>query len=362
MNITAANRIKGCLLGAAAGDALGRSVRKLTKEEILAHFGPGGIREYYPDPATGKALLSSDLQLTLFTADGILCAKETGRNEDRIRVIESACMDWYLTQNRSFESGSATPRHGMMGGVCWLLDVPELYSKRAHDPAGTVSAESAAAEGREAHTCSACSSVVRVIPAALCPEGRSASESSRECAEIAALTLQGTASKMCAAFLSALLRGLTDGKELPDAIGQAKEICSGIYTIHPQWSDIEGRIRAAEGLARCSGEDSAYLPLLGEGWLPEEALAVAVFCSLRHRKSLTEGILSAVNRTGDSCAAASETGAILGALLGADAIPPAWTDGLELAPVICELAEDLSGLCADEDRRKRKYLAAHRVD
>ena len=53
-------------------------------------------------------------------------------------------------------------------------------------------------------------------------------------------------------------------------------------------------------LAERDGADVAeQVESLGEGWVAEEALAIAVFCALR-ATSLVEGVLAAVNHGGDS--------------------------------------------------------------
>ncbi|MBQ7306123.1 MAG: ADP-ribosylglycohydrolase family protein, partial [Clostridia bacterium] len=64
------DRIRGSLLGGAAGDALGYAVEFITAEMIQDHFGAGGIRHYAL--SDGKALISDDTQMTLFTAEGII--------------------------------------------------------------------------------------------------------------------------------------------------------------------------------------------------------------------------------------------------------------------------------------------------
>jgi len=42
------DRAIGCLLGGAAGDALGAPVEFIDRAEILRRFGPAGIRQYAP--------------------------------------------------------------------------------------------------------------------------------------------------------------------------------------------------------------------------------------------------------------------------------------------------------------------------
>ena len=82
------------------------------------------------------------------------------------------------------------------------------------------------------------------------------------------------------------------------------------------------------------------IPVLGEGWVAEEALSISHYCALT-AETLEEGVLMAVNITGDSDSTGAMTGNLLGALHGASAIPQRWLDGLELREVIATVASDL---------------------
>ena len=66
------DKIRGCLYGGAVGDALGYPVEFSREKEIFLRYGSGGIQEYELDSESGKALISDDTQMTLFTANGIL--------------------------------------------------------------------------------------------------------------------------------------------------------------------------------------------------------------------------------------------------------------------------------------------------
>lgn len=79
---------------------------------------------------------------------------------------------------------------------------------------------------------------------------------------------------------------------------------------------------------------------LGQGWIAEEALAIAVYCALV-AGTLEEGVTLAVNHDGDSDSTGSIAGNILGALLGVDAIPRTWLEPLELRDAIAAMADDL---------------------
>ena len=70
------DQIYGCLLGAAAGDALGFCVEELTLEDIHEKYGPDGIQGY--DTVNGFATVSSHTQLAMFTANGLLFGATRG--------------------------------------------------------------------------------------------------------------------------------------------------------------------------------------------------------------------------------------------------------------------------------------------
>lgn len=58
------------LLGGAIGDAHRYTVEFMTLDEIKSKFGEEGITDLEIDKVTGKALISDDTQMTLFTAVG----------------------------------------------------------------------------------------------------------------------------------------------------------------------------------------------------------------------------------------------------------------------------------------------------
>ena len=72
------DQVRGCLFGGAVGDALGYPVEFLDEEEIFYKYGPEGIRQYHLDRTSGKALISDDTQMSLFTASGLLVGDTRG--------------------------------------------------------------------------------------------------------------------------------------------------------------------------------------------------------------------------------------------------------------------------------------------
>ena len=98
------DKIRGCMVGGAVGDALGYAVEFWGKRQIFSAYGDKGITEYALD-GSGKALISDDTQMSLFTADGLLVGDTRGCMRGiRARpscYVEMSYQDWLLTQECS---------------------------------------------------------------------------------------------------------------------------------------------------------------------------------------------------------------------------------------------------------------------
>ena len=91
---------------------------------------------------------------------------------------------------------------------------------------------------------------------------------------------------------------------------------------------------------------------LGEGWVAEEALAVALYAVLATtgdgpQEHFRKAIALAVNHSGDSDSTGSIAGNILGALYGEECLPAEWLEGLEGPEVIRGMAARLLAVTAD---------------
>ena len=93
------------LLGGAAGDALGYPVEFLWIDDIRKRYGPGGIQRYDFDGRTGKALISDDTQMTLFTAEGIL----SGLTQNRTRDDLISLLKVSIARSRRSPAAPGTP-------------------------------------------------------------------------------------------------------------------------------------------------------------------------------------------------------------------------------------------------------------
>ena len=92
-----ADKIRGSLIGGAAGDALGYTIEFLSEETIFRLFGSEGIQDF--QLFEGEALISDDTQMTLFTANALVVAAQSGK--EPLHVIRDAYLAWYQTQTSS---------------------------------------------------------------------------------------------------------------------------------------------------------------------------------------------------------------------------------------------------------------------
>lgn len=87
---------------------------------------------------------------------------------------------------------------------------------------------------------------------------------------------------------------------------------------------------------------------LGQGWVAEEALAIAVYCALKN-KDFKSALIMAVNHDGDSDSTGAICGNILGAAYGRRFIPEEWIDKIELKEFMEELGDRLCNfICLGE--------------
>ena len=118
---------------------------------------------------------------------------------------------------------------------------------------------------------------------------------------------------------------------------------AALFRDDPQIGDFVRLINYAVTLSENCERDLDNIHRLGEGWIGEEALAVAVYCCLRHTYDFSRCIITAVNHKGDSDSTGAIAGNILGAYLGYEAIEEKWKENLELSDVILGVADRLYG-------------------
>src|SRR5256885_12103371 len=108
---------------------------------------------------------------------------------------------------------------------------------------------------------------------------------------------------------------------------------------HKSHAETLAAIEQAEAFAEARPRERRALRLMGKGFVAEEALAIGLYCALTAR-DFEDGIILAVNHSGDSDSTGSISGNLLGAASGVEAIPERWLSNLELRTTIEALAED----------------------
>lgn len=341
------DRIRGSLIGGAIGDALGYPVEFIHSfEHIQAKYGVRGItrldtKQFWLDEEhqSGKAVVSDDTQMTLFTANGLLNAKQ--KDISMKYGICRAYIEWYLTQ---------MDKKSNRYNDCWISSVPELNARRA--PGNTcMSALHAIYNGGEPYNNSkGCGGVMRIAPIPLYAAVDSRMEileSDRLAGDAAEITHQHPLGYIPAALMAHVIYRLALDEQ-PTQSSMKQYILEGLETMEKLYPKNTNDIQQLQNLVRraidCSENelpDLENIRSLGEGWVGEEALVIALYCCLRHFDSFENALIASVNHGGDSDSTGAVTGNILGAALGYDAIPQFFKDDLEMHDLILHMADDL---------------------
>lgn len=376
------DRIRGSLVGGAVGDALGYAIEFSGEGEIFRKYGADGITSY--NLVNGKAIISDDTQMTLFTANGLLVGDTRGsmrgiHGYPRI-YVERAYADWYLTQTSSYKEVNCHERYSKYGGTTWLLDIPELYERRA--PGNTCLS---ALSGHEKDTddyiknpvnnSKGCGGIMRVAPVALryrlgSRYFGSLEELDMEAAQVEAITHGHSLGFMPAAVVSHVVsRILMDGAEcnLKDIVAEARDTVANIFEGDTHLLELIRIINPAIELSENDADDLDNIHRIGEGWVAEEILGIALYCSLKYSHDFSKAMIASVNHKGDSDSTGAVTGNIVGSIVGYDAIEDKWKKNLELHDVILEMADDLCHGCQMSEYSHysdpawiSKYMEMHR--
>ncbi len=360
--------IRGCLMAGAVGDALGYEVEFMSRRSILSRFGEQGITKFALD-RNGKALISDDTQMTLFTANGMLMGLTRGymrgiggRPEKYVNI---AYLDWYYTQTSKKREMLIDDWH-----PTWLRDLPEMAHLRAPGNTCLSACESLFRGEKAQNNSKGCGGIMRVAPMALLDAGyASRNENSYSIEELAEAggEIAEVTHKHPLGFLPASLLTVLLYKVIPMTAKQVQEEIDGIVadTVNILDRIYKGKYDAdkrylkeltmkAVQLAHSDISDAGAIRQLGEGWVAEETWAIALYCAIRHIDSVEDAIIASVNHDGDSDSTGSVCGNIMGAIYGYEHIKERnifcpegkkLEDLLELSEIILALADDLSTGC-----------------
>jgi ADP-ribosylglycohydrolase len=155
--------------------------------------------------------------------------------------------------------------------------------------------------------------------------------------ELAGLTHGHPTGQAAAGAFAGIVALLARDFDLDEAIEEVLPLVER----RPLGSETKAAIEAAVRLAREGAPGPERVRELGEGWVAEEALAIALYCALA-APDYTSGTLLAVNHDGDSDSTGAMAGNLLGTLHGVDNVPRKWLTVLELGREIAAIADDLA--------------------
>ncbi len=358
--------IRGCLMGGAAGDALGYPVEFIGRKHIQSLYGERGITQFRLSQ-DGKALVSDDTQMTLFTANGMLM----GLTRGYMRGIECcpeayvkhAYIDWYYTQMNSFDKKQFK--------YTWLRDLPEMAHRRAPGITCLDACKSIINNQEPYNNSKGCGGLMRVAPIGLLDasfklrndrgiyDTKHLAEAGAEIAKVTHLHPLGYLPAALMTLLISRIVPLTPEEvkaSIIDIVNDSLQTMMQIYD--NEFVDDKEYLKnitlKAIELAQSGIDDAQAIKQLGEGWVAEEAWAISIYCSLRHIGDMEEAIIASVNHDGDSDSTGSITGNIMGAIYGYEAIRQKrmfcpdgkeLEDTIELSNIILALADDLYSGC-----------------
>lgn len=345
MKAGSASRIRGCLIGGAIGDALGYGVEFWVEDSIFDRFGTKGICTLAQAAqlcGSPHALFSDDTQMTLFTAGGLLQAHAQDR-EPQVSDIWEAYQEWLLTQDersRSVDGNRAK---------LWLTSIPELHHRRA--PGTTCLTALSFSDGGDlrmpVNNSKGCGGVMRVAPIGLVWADRP-DDAMSFAAKTAALTHGHPLGWLPAALLARIIACICQGREdLEGIIEESLQAVSVAYGGFQESRELCELVRTAMRLAKCAdgsvAEGLVHIHRLGEGWVGDEALAIALYACLAHTDNISAALRCAVNHQGDSDSTGALCGNILGAYRGMAAFEATYDlSQLELVDVLERVSEELA--------------------
>jgi len=308
----------GAMLGHALGDALGAPVEFMSRCEILKAYGLEGVSELEPwsvgQVAFARGSYTDDTQMMLATTLACLDAAENWRSTGILGLVEAAherYLEWFAIQD--------DPQHSRRPGTTCLNALGSGSVGCVEDPINDRKGSGG---------------IMRVTPVGIAFEPEQAFEAG---IEVAAVTHGHPTGYLSAGAYADVLSRVARGSVIPEAVAEVRELLLGFDDMDETLDAID----LAVEFHIAGSHPVEAIQQIGEGWVAEEALGIALFCAMSYPAEWIGGTLTAVNITGDSDTTGCLTGALLGAAMGDSSLPVTWIDDLESAARIAQLAEDL---------------------
>lgn len=349
------DKCRGSLIGGAIGDALGYEVEFMSLSSIRKRYGEIGISDYVLHGCVAE--FSDDTQMSLFTAEGLLNAFADGKiyEKEILPYITKAYEYWYYTQSR--------PELKMSGS--WLTHISSLWSRRA--PGNTcMSALHSITMPNAApviNNSKGCGGVMRVAPIGIFSAAHPKVLDLEHAGYLAGYAANITHKHPLSTYSSMALAMIVADCIAHDNVNQDKfrfivinrvfKLLGLYFKEEAQLPELQELVQKALDYAVSDKSDTDAILELGEGWVAEETLAIAIFSVMRYIDDFEKCIRCAVNHDGDSDSTGAVAGNIIGAILGYNAIPEKYLTNLGLHDVLVSVADDLGGFSSDEQMKER---------
>lgn len=325
--VTTRERLTGCLLGGAIGDALGAPIEFMSLSQIRREYGKPGLTDY--DRAYGRfGAVTDDSQMTLFSVEGLVMAAKH-QDVDVIPSLYRAYRRWLYTQGHDVRGEQDDLVEG------WLLSQPdESFIWDSRGPGSTC--QGGLAQGRigtEKHPLNqgkGCGVVMRSAPFGFLDH--------LTLDEVYELALD--AGYLSHGHPSACHSGAALAKIIRQVVGGVELRAAALIAMHSEPDpDTKRALAAALGAAKTDPPSPQAVERLGEGWEGAEALSMSLYAALVHENDPVKALLLAVNHGGDSDSTGAICGNLVGAVHGLGVWPEIWINTNEATDVILDAVD-----------------------
>jgi ADP-ribosylglycohydrolase len=291
LTVSEQERARALLLGLALGDALGWPIEFLPMHKIRMIYGPNGIQEP-PIPAE----ITDDTQTAIVLIKTLIDVGEAAI-DDLMKVFVD-----YLIEFGNSHVNTRAPGHTVTEAIRTLeTGIPWQEAGVPH------------AKG--------CGSAIRAAAAGYLYQ--SDPDRLREVAHATGVATHShpvaQAGALGAAYLVKLALDGAPPDEYPDRL---LDFAGGISP------EFDESIASVKQILNHPDEFTA-ITHLGDGWVANETIAMAMFCAARHPNDYEAAVRRAVNIPGDSDSVGCITGGIVAARVSMQGIPLGWVHQLE---------------------------------
>lgn len=284
----------------AIGDAFGYQIEFDKIEVIKKKYGLNGIK--YESSKLEKDA-SDDTQMTLFLWDAIIkYAKENQVYDENSFTKEAhkSFMEWFSTQTHHpvYSSKFTFSKSS-------ILSNKELFKRQA--PGATclsaLSTNAARSKVKKINDSKGCGSVMRVAPLLLLKENYNLTNEQLFVASMnqAAITHGNDEGMAATAFFTVLLEEFKNQKSVDEAYQIALRITNQLKPTNFS-SYIESVYKKAQ--EQITLKENALTEQIGGGWIADEAVGVALYCTIK-AQSFAHCLELSSNHSGDSDSTAS---------------------------------------------------------